>query len=94
MTEKYGIQECKDVMVYVRAVIEQMKIAKADDGKIDKQEMLNGAAATVEEAARAAWGSWNIGKELGDLNDQERQELFTQSWDIIMSLIEVFMPKG
>lgn len=91
MTEvsKIGIEETLDVIAFTDAYLESLKVAKANDGKIDMAETLAAIGKTKSEAFKAALGAWNMTKELKDLDQSEKDELLDRLLGTLFKIGEV-----
>jgi len=89
--KKTGIEESMDVIKFADALLDELGKHKADDGKIDTTEVFQTVGATMDEAVRAVVGSWKIGDELKDLDEDERKQLLDTSWPVVMKLIGLFV---
>jgi len=90
--DQYPIDDSLDVIKYAGAVVKGLAEAKADDGKIDSGEVIGVATATLPEATSAVIGSWNVPKELGELSDQEKNQLLAAGMPVILELVKLFAP--
>lgn len=89
--KKLGIEELLDVIIFADKLVGEMKKAKADDGKISKDEILKIIAATMPEAMKAVMGVWKTPSELADLDAKEKEQLFTAGLSVIVKLVELFI---
>lgn len=88
--EKIGIEESMDIIKYADALLDELAKHKADDGKIDTQEVFQTLSATAPEAVNAVVGSWSVPKELADLDAAESSKLLEASFPLVLKLVGMF----
>jgi len=94
MTEEtYSVEETMDFIKYAGALVTELKGHKADDGKIDSEEIFETLKSTVPEAVAAVVGSWHLPKELGNLDSEEMQLLSSAAMPVIFDLVGLFLPQ-
>ena len=91
MENKFGIEETKELLTFLNNYIAELKKKKANDGKVDLTEALTALGAHSEAAITGALGSWNVPKEIRDLNDQEKEIVFEMSVDMVCNLAELLL---
>lgn len=73
--EKYGIKETKEVLAFGVALGMAIDKSLADDGKISLADAAN-LVDPLMKAPAALSGITEVGLELSDLSDAEKQELY------------------
>lgn len=92
MENKIGINESLDVIRFFDAVVNEIIRAKQNDGKIETQEIIQALLASAPAGVQAAWQSWLITKELGELSPEEKQQLIDAAFPIILKAVQIFIP--
>jgi tellurite resistance protein len=90
-TKKTGIQETTEIIDFTNAYLDALKKAKVNDGKIDMVETLAALGETKAAAMQAAFGAWNVTKELGDLDPAEKDELLEKLLGTLFKVGEVLI---
>ena len=93
MSQKLGIKESLEMVRFAEQVIEELAKHKMDDGKITVEEIVQTLSTTASSGVKAIWGSWQIGKELADLTEEERKTLLDETFPVILKLVGVIVNK-
>lgn len=89
-TKKLGIEQTKDIILYVEAIAGELNKSKQGDGKITMLELVTSLAKTAPEAIKAMTGVLDVPNELKDLDDKEKKELLEMSLQVILNIASVF----
>lgn len=94
MTEenKFGIKESLDVVAFADVLVKKLHEKKADDGKIDGTEIGTALATSAPEAIKAIWGAGSVSKELGELSEEEKNQLLDKAMPVLLNLVHLFVP--
>ncbi len=90
---KHPITETTDILVAADKVLKELKEHKSDDGKLDTLEIVTALKDSSMALMQAAWGSWNVPKEMGDLSEEEAKKLLGIAIPVVWGFVELFMPE-
>ena len=91
-TEKKGIEETKDMLNYADAILDELYKAKQADGSLSTTDIIAAVANTAAKGVDAAWGAWEIPKEIKDLDEEEKKQLLDMCFPIIVKFVMFFKP--
>lgn len=86
-----GIKETREVISFLKVYAEELIEKQEDDGMIDGAEALASLFGQKDAALKAVLGSWEVPKELQDLDDEEKETLLAESLDLVGVLAELFL---
>lgn len=89
MSNKFGIEESKDVLKFSEEVLKDLIKHKSDDGKIDGFEFAKTFISNAPKGVAAISGIQNVDDELKDLSEEEKQELVTMAMEVAKLVVEL-----
>jgi len=86
-----GIDETKDLVNFVKALVDKLEEHKRDDGIIDTAEIAGTLVTSAPAALSALVGAGDVAAELADLTPEEKEELNSMVIPILTKLASMFV---
>ena len=90
--QKMGISESLDVINYADALVKGLAANRNAAGQIDTADVVKTVIQTSPDAIKAVVGSWDIPKEVGDLDETEKKQLLDAAMALVFSVVGLFVP--